>query len=244
MRLALSLIFLVCALPAWAECPPVAGENINNDYVQAFIKAAEKVGAPCPVTYQEKSATDIIIEYLPADETVDSWKNMMSVNLQQVDDKGSGAYTEAATTVFVKRIKDASGSVTPVATSTNDFGKMYVMRYTVGEGSKKENSLAIVRPVGPDKIAVIHWQKRGSEHSDKALKLFTRINGIRPAATSKTEKQPVAEDEKTKSKEAVKTEGEKTEAPKSKEIAPPESGSEAKPEAKDEPQSKEPESKE
>lgn len=207
MRLMLGLIVAVLAGPALA-CPAIDAPNMNKAYVDAFAKMAEKVGAPCLANYNEKNPLETLIEYRPEEEDASDWKTMLTVNLFYIGDKDMTTEVNETTAAFVKRVEEAGGKVTPQRTSANDMGPMYLMRYTIGEDDKRENAAAILRAVGPDKIALVHWQKRGSDFDDAAIKQFADMNGI--SEESEKAKETAKPEKKGRGKKGKKDKASKT----------------------------------
>ena len=210
--LTLASVMTAVAAPLWA-CPAIKGEDVNDEYVQAFIKAARKVGAPCPATFNDDGVT-ALIQYLPDGEEVESWKTMMAANIIYLGDKKPADEMRGLADKFLARIKEKDGTAEIAATHPHEFGTMYLVRYEVGAGDKKENSVVVIRPVGPDKAALIHWEKREGSISDEDAKMFGGINGFdekkeaeaMPAPEKEDVKETVKDDAKEAPPAAVKDE--------------------------------------
>lgn len=220
-RLILSLVLVLLALPAQA-CPDPQGTQINQAYVDAFAKLAQKINTPCLVTFNEKNPLETLIEFRPDDEGADDWKTMLSVNLFYIGDDDMGARINEMTANFIKHVEDAGGKVIPQRTAQNDMGPMYLMRYHIGEGDTRENAVAILRAVGPDKIALIHWQRRGADFDPALITDFAGMNGIKddPVVTKSIEKElkKLAKSKKAHKGKAAKTVNAKSEKIESAEI--------------------------
>lgn len=198
--IALALAFGLSTFSLNAQaCPAIEGEEVNDEYVQAFIHAARKVGAPCPVSFTDDGVT-ALIQYVPDDQSLSEWKSMMAANIVYMGDRDMVHEMPLLSAKTIERIKERGGHVKEIGKGQNMFGPMYLLRYTRKEDGAPEQALAVVRPVGPDKAAIIHWHKRDAEVTDADIKLFRTINAFdekpKPAKVEAEAKEEDAEETK------------------------------------------------
>ncbi len=172
------IAFTFLATPVLAaDCPAIEGEEVKDEFVQGFKAAAEKMGAPCAASFKQLSPGQAVIKYLPEGQKLEDWKSQLSVNVFTVDG-APGNETQAMTNNFLARVGQEEGHGEIVKKVAGERGAMFVIRYQVPEDKYKVHAIAIIRPVGPDKVAAIHWKMRDDVPNDTTLTLFQEINGI------------------------------------------------------------------
>lgn len=122
----------------------------------------------------------LVFEFLPAGEELDSWKRMVSVQVNNVG--RTPAEATAVLNAFIPVIQQnfgkMAGDSSPFSEVTQEKdGPALYIEATVGQGSQAEDTIAIWRQVDRMMINVLN-QKRGGKLTDEDRQATRRVRSL------------------------------------------------------------------
>ncbi len=188
MKTILFLAGLLLASPCYAfECPTIQSTtpNVNFTTTDHFKKLAETMDVSCLASYNEISPLSTRFDFVAPGDTAQSWSHMLTVTLIDTEKADAGNALKALSDKFIDRIKELKGKTQILAmtdtqnSSPTQRGIWYTIGYALGEGDTFENSVLILRSVGPRRIAMLQYQQRGEETlATETIKRFMAANGL------------------------------------------------------------------
>jgi hypothetical protein len=164
---------------------PGAQEAIRAD-VAGFARVAAALGCPKPAWSGVKDGV-LTLEYVPDDEDVRSWKNLVTVTITPVPE---GVPRAAASDHYIENILAALRE--PGRTLEERIEKRYSgddaralwLLYTIGEGDMREHNAAVIVLFGPGEmkfsgprwsVVMLQRQQRGGRLEEAWIALTKSI---------------------------------------------------------------------
>lgn len=160
-----------------ASCPPTQAKNVNQEFVNAFLKLAETMNVGCLATFSPTEQR-IFMEYISADDNINSWKRMLTVTLYDVGQKSAVEAVIPLTSNYLNMVASLKGNPEVIAKASDPkFGDLYGFKYGLKNGSEMEYGNGVVRTVGDHLVAIILYQQR-EEIPEPITTKFLRGNGL------------------------------------------------------------------
>jgi hypothetical protein len=160
-------------------------EAVRAD-VLGFARVAAAFGCP-KAAWTGVNNGVLTIEYVPDDEDVRSWKNLVTVTIAPVPE---GVPRAAASDRYIENILGAlrqpGRNIEELVEKrySGDNARAACVLYTIGEGEKKEHNAAVIVLFGPGElkfsgrqwsVVMLQRQQRGSRLDDAWITLSKRI---------------------------------------------------------------------
>lgn len=163
---------------------PIEG-NVGPDNIEAaydYKPHAAKLGAPDIVFANiNKDNTQMLVEYLPADQTLKNWTRMVTVVITPIDEKkdADGSQIGAIMGSMRRQIKkhDPKAFFDVYGKKKADGKKEYAafFHYHIGSGPQREHNAGIIWRKQPNCVVNLQLQKRAGDLTSKEMEMVKNI---------------------------------------------------------------------
>jgi hypothetical protein len=185
----LALILAALAVPVTAKEKTQGGAADNSQTQNAFIKdtisyfgvLAGKFGCPkLAFTDFQRSKTQGLMEFVPQDQDIKSWKRLFTVNeiLLPNEEEKVVAYMDGIKDKFIEGFKKHAEVIELNEGKRKDGTPILYMEYTIGEGAEKESAIAVYARHASIASAMTHIQVRRGEVSPGDRKAMRQLFAV------------------------------------------------------------------
>lgn len=163
--LAFCLVILGLFSVGTAHARGAGEEQAIAEIVSYFDKIAGQAGLTQNTAKDFRNPVASMLEYIPADQNVDAWTRMMTVNITMMSpDSAAQQQTMNGYIQSMKNAYSSHGKILSERMFTSRSGlPVWYVEYTIGEGSSQEFAAGVYGRHGDTLSAFIQAQARGHE---------------------------------------------------------------------------------
>lgn len=184
-------LLLALAAPCYAQdCPTIQSTTAQVDFETAnhFAQLTKLTGTTCLAYYGEFPPKTKRMDFVAPGDNYQKWGRMLTVTLIDTGSADAADGLKPLTDELTNRLKAIGGTFDIIAqidtrnASPSQRGIWYGLRYALGAGDTFENSMAVIRTVGPHLVAMLQLQKRGGAPLEpETISSFLGANGFYPS---------------------------------------------------------------